>query len=90
MRRKRQLSQFYLQSSYQCFSGVTKQAPEDTKSKGDANNIRKDLKTIYDMVLHLAGRPIPGIPMNGPLPADPEERVKQVYWQHATMLTFIR
>ncbi|KAF6028082.1 CHDC2 [Bugula neritina] len=48
-------------------SGVTKQGSE-SKSKGgssDANNIRKDLKTIYEMVVHLAGRPIPGIPPNG-------------------------
>lgn len=73
------------------YSGVTKQGTDEGKSsKSDANNLRKDLKTIYEMVLHLAGRPIPGIPMNGPLPKDPTERVKQVYWQHNTMLTFIR
>jgi len=52
---------------YSTYSGVTKQGSE-SKSKGgssDANNIRKDLKTIYEMVVHLAGRPIPGIPPNG-------------------------
>jgi len=77
------------------FSGITKQGETEAKPNRpgvtmDANNLRKDLKTIYDMVVHLAGRPIPGIPMNGPLPQDPTERVKQVYWQHATMLTFIK
>lgn len=73
-------------------SGVTKQG-EESKSRGgsmDANNLRKDLKTIYEMVLHLAGKPIPGIPMNGPLPTNPTERVKQVHWQHNTMLTFLK
>ena len=79
-------------SSIVVFSGVTKSG-DDGRGKGassDSNNLRKDLKTIYDMVLHLAGRPIPGIPMNGPLPNDPTERVKQVYWQHNTMLMFIK
>ncbi|XP_070190234.1 cilia and flagella-associated protein 47-like isoform X3 [Littorina saxatilis] len=51
---------------------------------------RKDSKTIYDMIGHLSGRSVPGIPINSPLPVDPVERVKQIYWQHSTLLTFLR
>ena len=51
---------------------------------------RKDCKTVYDMIGHLSGRPVPGIPINSPLPVDPLERVKQIYWQHSTLLTFLR
>ncbi|KAK3775916.1 hypothetical protein RRG08_017206 [Elysia crispata] len=47
-------------------------------------------KTIYDMINYLSGRSVPGIPINSPLPADPVERVKQIYWQHCTLLTFLR
>lgn len=62
--------------------GVKKNA-NTKKGKGDN-------KQVYDMVAHLAGRPVPGIPLNAPLPFDPIERVKQIHWQHSTLLTFIR
>lgn len=51
---------------------------------------QKDTKTLYDMINHLSGRPVPGIPVNSHLPSDPVERVKQIYWQHSTLLTFLR
>ncbi|XP_064627283.1 cilia- and flagella-associated protein 47-like isoform X2 [Lineus longissimus] len=54
-----------------------------------ANN-KKEMKTIYDMIGNLLGKPPPGIPLNSPLPADDNERVKQVYWQHSTLLTFLK
>lgn len=50
----------------------------------------KDTKTIYDMITHLSGQSVPGIPVNLPLPADPVGRVKQLYWQHSTLLTFLK
>ncbi|XP_013416633.1 cilia- and flagella-associated protein 47 isoform X1 [Lingula anatina] len=56
----------------------------------DAQNLRKEIKTIYDMIGHLAGRPVPGIPINAPLPSDPTERALQVHWQHSTLLTFLK
>ncbi|KAL4233464.1 hypothetical protein ACF0H5_008145 [Mactra antiquata] len=56
----------------------------------DTNNLKKEFKTIYDMISNLAGRAVPGIPLNGHLPSDPIERVKQVFWQHSTLLTFLR
>ena len=74
-------------SSIVVFSGVTKSG-DDGRGKGassDSNNLRKGLRTICDMVLHLAGRPIPGIPMNALLPNDPTEREKPAYWPDNTM-----
>ena len=56
----------------------------------EANNLQKEFKTIYDMVMHLSGRPIPGIPINSSLPKDEVERAKQVHWQHQTLLTFLK
>ncbi|XP_059154686.1 cilia- and flagella-associated protein 47-like isoform X2 [Physella acuta] len=82
-----------------------KTAAENSKSKEDLQsktNIKgnkkqkaktgfnKVSKTIYDMIGFLSGRPMPGIPINSPLPADPVERVRQIYWQHCTLLTFLR
>ncbi|XP_078698604.1 cilia- and flagella-associated protein 47-like isoform X8 [Branchiostoma floridae x Branchiostoma belcheri] len=56
----------------------------------DASSLKKEIKTVYDMITHLSGRPVPGIPINQPLPVDPTERVLQLHWQHATLLTFIK
>ncbi|XP_055954756.1 cilia and flagella-associated protein 47 [Patella vulgata] len=65
---------------------------DDEKRGGswDTTSVKKDVKTIYDMISHLSGRPVPGIPVNASFPANPVERVKQIYWQHSTLLTFIR
>lgn len=79
-----------------CFSGISRKpitddAPRAAKAGSwDTNNLKKEFKTIYDMVNNLSGRPVPGIPINSTLPSDPIERVKQIYWQHATLLTFLR
>ncbi|KAL3884217.1 hypothetical protein ACJMK2_030436, partial [Sinanodonta woodiana] len=76
--------------------GISKKILDDDSPKAakagswDTNNIKKDFKTIYDMVGHLTGRQVPGIPIGSPLPSDLIERVKQIYWQHSTLLTFIR
>ncbi|XP_048239518.1 cilia and flagella-associated protein 47-like isoform X3 [Haliotis rufescens] len=75
---------------------ISRKPAEEEGGKGpksggwDTNNLKKDFKTIYDMISHLSGRPVPGIPLNSSLPADPLERVKQIYWQHSTLLTFLR
>ncbi|KAH9504693.1 Cilia- and flagella-associated protein 47 [Bulinus truncatus] len=74
-------------------------AKEETMSKTQLRSNKKQKtktgfnkvsKTIYDMISYLSGRPVPGIPINSTLPADPLERVKQIYWQHCTLLTFLR
>uniref|UniRef100_A0A674IGK0 Calponin-homology (CH) domain-containing protein n=1 Tax=Terrapene triunguis TaxID=2587831 RepID=A0A674IGK0_9SAUR len=52
-------------------------------------NLGKDTKTVYDMLLHLSGQLLPGITSSQSLPSDPIERVIQLHWQHSTMLTFL-
>ncbi|PIK59126.1 hypothetical protein BSL78_03931 [Apostichopus japonicus] len=77
-------------------SGVSKgsaaDAAQDKSSKTPATNNQKKnyTKTIYDLLAHLSGRPVPGIPVNQALPSDPTERVRQLHWQHTTMMTFLR
>ncbi|XP_062983760.1 cilia- and flagella-associated protein 47 [Elgaria multicarinata webbii] len=53
-------------------------------------NLGKDIKTIYDMLLHLCGQLLPGISSSQSLPFDPIDRVVQLHWQHATMITFLK
>ncbi|XP_076467202.1 cilia and flagella-associated protein 47-like [Babylonia areolata] len=73
-------------------SSISRKQGEDGVGggRGGANSSKKDAKTVYDMIGYLSGRPVPGIPINSPLPTDPVECVKQIYWQHATLLTFLR
>uniref|UniRef100_A0A8D0ED57 Calponin-homology (CH) domain-containing protein n=1 Tax=Salvator merianae TaxID=96440 RepID=A0A8D0ED57_SALMN len=52
-------------------------------------NFGKDIKTIYDMLLHLSGQLLPGISSSQSLPFDPIQRVVQLHWQHATMINFL-
>ncbi|XP_021363645.1 cilia- and flagella-associated protein 47-like isoform X2 [Mizuhopecten yessoensis] len=88
--------QFPISIPHSLRSGISRKPINDDMPKQakagswDTNNLKKEFKTIYDMMCHLAGRPIPGIPINSPLPSDPIERVKQVYWQHSTLLTFLK
>ncbi|XP_077338680.1 cilia- and flagella-associated protein 47 [Lithobates pipiens] len=64
-----------------------------SKSEGRAPktiNLGKQAKTIYDMLFYLSGQMLPGITASQSLPADPTERVLQLHWQHATLLTFLK
>ena len=76
------------------YRGISRKPVDEEKSSKagswDTNNLKKEFKTIYDMISNLAGRPVPGIPLNTHLPANPVERVKQVFWQHSTLLTFLK
>ena len=77
------------------FSGICKKPNEEKakNAKGDtveANNLKKEFRTVYEMIGHLCGKAVPGIPVNNSLPSDISERVKQVYWQHSTLLTFLK
>uniref|UniRef100_A0A670I3D1 Calponin-homology (CH) domain-containing protein n=1 Tax=Podarcis muralis TaxID=64176 RepID=A0A670I3D1_PODMU len=47
-------------------------APSDEKLR---QNLGKDIKTIYDLLLHLSGQLLPGISSSQSLPCDPIERV---------------
>ena len=75
------------------FSGVAKNSAPEKASHGSPstnNSKRTQSKTIYDLMAHMSGRLVPGIPINQALPADPTERVLQLHWQHSTLLTFLR
>ncbi|XP_068124444.1 cilia- and flagella-associated protein 47 [Hyperolius riggenbachi] len=64
-----------------------------SKSEGKAPktiNLGKQAKTIYDMLFYLSGQMLPGITASQSLPSDPTERVLQLHWQHATLLTFLK
>jgi hypothetical protein len=51
---------------------------------------KKPVWTVFDCVAHLCGSPIPGIPINSPLPLDPIERAKHVHWLYSTLITFLK
>ncbi len=80
------------------FSGLSRKSGDEEQKKvkekaggaWDSGGAKSEQKTLYDMVTHLCGRPAPGIPISAGLPADPTERVRQIYWQHTTLLTFIK
>ncbi|CAL1538368.1 unnamed protein product [Lymnaea stagnalis] len=69
---------------------LSKEQFRGNKKQKSKTSFNKLAKTIYDMISYLSGRSVPGIPINSPLPTDPLQRVKQVYWQHCTLLTFLR
>ncbi|XP_070567350.1 cilia- and flagella-associated protein 47-like [Ptychodera flava] len=80
-------------------SGVTRNSlgeaaadkPPRGVDAGSGSSHKKGLsRTVYDLVAHLTGKAVPGIPINQPLPADATERVLQLHWQHSTLLTFLR
>ena len=54
------------------------------------NNSKKELRSVFDLVGHLCGRPVPGIPLASSLPTCPVDRVRQIHWMYATLLTFLR
>ncbi|XP_033113331.1 cilia- and flagella-associated protein 47-like isoform X2 [Anneissia japonica] len=78
-------------------SGISKNSVKDAVrdktvqgSPATNNQKKKFAKTIFDMIAHLSGRPIPGIPIDHALPSDPAERVLQLHWMYSTLLTFLR
>ena len=49
------------------------------------------MKTIYEMFSNLTGgKTVPGVSSNQPLPSDPKERMWSLYWQHRTMLNYLK
>ncbi|XP_040516248.1 cilia- and flagella-associated protein 47 isoform X2 [Gallus gallus] len=69
---------------------VCKVQMTSSKEKVFKQNLGKDTKTIYDMLFHLSGQLLPGITLSQSLPLDPVERMIQLYWQHSTLLTFLK
>ena len=54
------------------------------------NNSKKEARSVFDLVGHLCGRPVPGIPLASTLPTCPVDRVRQIHWMYCTLLTFLR
>ena len=54
------------------------------------NNSKKEARSVFDLVGHLCGRPVPGIPLASTLPLCPIDRVRQIHWMYCTLLTFLR
>ncbi|CAH2223146.1 cilia- and flagella-associated 47 [Pelobates cultripes] len=73
------------------WSGVCKiQLSKSERKVMKTINLGKQTKTIYDMLFYLSGQMLPGISASQSLPSDPTERVLQLHWQHATLLTFLK
>lgn len=53
------------------------------------DSIKRENKTIYEMIGHLSGRMLPAIPLQAPIPSDLTERTVQFYWQHNVLLKFL-
>ncbi|KAL5265854.1 hypothetical protein ACHWQZ_G006507 [Mnemiopsis leidyi] len=58
--------------------------------KGTVTNDGGKRKSVFELVQNLCGRPIPGIPVNPPIPTNAQERVKLLHWQLNTMITFLK
>ncbi|XP_029931399.1 cilia- and flagella-associated protein 47-like [Myripristis murdjan] len=50
----------------------------------------KDSRSVLDMLHHLTGKKIPGIPRSQSFSKDIEQRTNQLLQQHETMLSFLR
>ena len=51
--------------------------------------VKRENKTIYEMIGHLCGRPLPAIPVGALVPANLTERTTQFHWQHNVLLKFL-
>lgn len=54
------------------------------------NNSKIELRSAFDLISHMCGRPVSGIPLASTLPTCPIDRVRQVHWMYSTLLTFLR
>ena len=52
--------------------------------------VKKDSRTIFQLVAHLCGRHIPGIPVNLALPSDRCDRVRKLHWMYSALLVFLK
>lgn len=57
---------------------------------GSKQNAKEEQKTIYDMITHLSGHALPGIPHNSVPPKKMDEAMKQYLWQHRLLLLFLK
>ena len=50
---------------------------------------RNEIPTIYDMIVNLSGRSIPGIAHGHILPSDSQKRAQQVKWQNDVIIKIL-
>ena len=51
--------------------------------------VKRENKTIYEMIGFLSGRQLPAIPVGAPVPTDLIDRTSQFFWQHKVLLKFL-
>ena len=51
---------------------------------------KKESRTVFDMVAHLCGKAIPGIPINGSIPTEPFDRTRYIHWMYTILINFLR
>lgn len=66
-------------------SSVTRAGRLESSSSG-----KRESKTIFDLIHHLCGRHVPGIPINSPLPSNLMDKAIHLHWQYSTLLTFLK
>ncbi|NXY60701.1 CFA47 protein, partial [Callaeas wilsoni] len=60
-----------------------------SQEKNFKRKLDKD-KGFYEMLLHLNGKPLPGIAASQSLPPDPVERMFHLHWQYSELLSFLK
>ncbi|NWU64011.1 CFA47 protein, partial [Pterocles burchelli] len=75
---------------YSLRSDVCKVQMTSSQEQVFRQDLGKDTKTVYDMLFHLSGQFLPGIPSSQSLPLDPVERMLQLHWQHSALLAFLK
>ena len=64
-------------------AGVSKKPlDEGQDSMPQQDAIKRENKTIYEMIAYLSGRQLPAIPVGAPVPHDLKDRTFQFNWQH--------
>ncbi len=71
-------------------SGVSRKPFDQVLEKlPQQDAVKRENKTIYEMIGFLAGRPLPAIPVGAPVPVELVERTNQFLWQHKVLLKFL-
>jgi hypothetical protein len=71
-------------------SGVSRKPFDQVLEKMPQQDaVKRENKTIYEMIAFLSGRPLPAIPVGAPVPVELVERTNQFIWQHKVLLKFL-
>lgn len=71
-------------------SGVSRKPfDEIQENMPQQDAVKRENKTIYEMIAFLSGRHLPAIPVGAPVPTEITERTNQFYWQHKVLLKFL-